>query len=207
VYHFRSHSRSQRTVCLVPAVGFDLVVLAVVRRTREVGHLVAHVATVVTAVFHSDTTVLGLAYLSRLTGSMPPVPPHSASYYADTHRTVYVDQLSHVTRGNYWSRTRCFSDSDWRLWSARGPRFNKPGCCCCCGWFPGRLPNPGGWPSWDDVWGCCCCDDCCCCCCEGAGPPPSAGKSSAVKSRVREGPPDATPPLPEGGRPVPACDA
>jgi hypothetical protein len=70
-------------VCLVPAVGFDLVVLAVVRRTREVGHLVAHVAIVVTAVFRSDTSVLGLAYLSRLTDSMPPVPPHSTSYYAD----------------------------------------------------------------------------------------------------------------------------
>jgi hypothetical protein len=69
--------------CLVPAVGFDLVVLAVVRRTREVGHLAAHVAIVVIAVFRSDTTVVGLACLSRLTGSMRPVLPHSASYYAD----------------------------------------------------------------------------------------------------------------------------
>jgi len=66
----------------VPAVGFDLVVLAVVRRTREVGHLVAHVTIVVTAVFHSDTTVPGLVYLSQLTDSMPPVPPHLASYCA-----------------------------------------------------------------------------------------------------------------------------
>ena len=70
-------------VCLVSALGFDPVVLAVVRRTREVGHLVAHVTIVVTAVFHSDTTVLGLVYLPRLTDSMPPVRPHLASCYAD----------------------------------------------------------------------------------------------------------------------------
>jgi len=70
-------------MCLVPAVGFDLVVLAVVRRTREVGHLVAHVAIVVKAVFHSDMTVPGLVYLPRLTDSMPLVPLHLASYCAD----------------------------------------------------------------------------------------------------------------------------
>lgn len=48
------------------------------------------------------------------------------------HRDVYADKLSHVTRGHTKSRTRCFSASDWRPWSARGPRLSRPGCCCCC---------------------------------------------------------------------------
>jgi hypothetical protein len=77
-------------VCLVPAAGFDLVVLAVVRRTREVEHQVVHVAIVVTAVSHSDTTVPGLVYLSRLTDSMLPAPPHLASYCADVPREPFM---------------------------------------------------------------------------------------------------------------------
>ena len=68
----------------MPALGFDLVVLAAARRMREVGHPVVHAVTAVVAEFHSDRTVPGLAYLSRLADSRLPALPHLASCYAST---------------------------------------------------------------------------------------------------------------------------
>jgi hypothetical protein len=58
-------------------------VLAVVRRTKEGGHLAAHGATVVVAVFHSDMIVPDPGYLSQLVDSKLPAQPHLASCYAD----------------------------------------------------------------------------------------------------------------------------
>ena len=67
-------------VCPVGAPGFELVVFAAVRRTKEVGHLAAHAGTVAAAAVecHSDTTVPDLVYLSRLADSTLPAPPHLA---------------------------------------------------------------------------------------------------------------------------------
>jgi len=77
--HFPARSRFLRTVCSVAGPDFELVVFAAVGRTKEVGHLAVHAGTVAAAAaveFHSDTTVPDLVYLSRLTDSMLPAPPH-----------------------------------------------------------------------------------------------------------------------------------
>jgi hypothetical protein len=65
-------------MCSVAGPGFELVVFAAVGRTKEVGHLAAHAGIVAAAAveFHSDTTVPDLVYLSHLTDSMLPAPPH-----------------------------------------------------------------------------------------------------------------------------------
>lgn len=66
--HFQARSRSRsrflRTACPVAAPGFELVVFAAVRMTKEVGHLAAHAGTAVAAVvgFHFDMTVPDLVY-------------------------------------------------------------------------------------------------------------------------------------------------
>ena len=73
--HSRSHSRSLRMAC--PVAAPELVVLAVVRRTKEVVHLAAHAGTVVVG-FHSDMIVPDPVYLSRLADSTLPAPPHLA---------------------------------------------------------------------------------------------------------------------------------
>jgi hypothetical protein len=75
--HFQARSRFLRTVSPVAAAGFELVVLAVAGRTKEVGHLAAHAGTVV-AESHSDMIVPGHPVLSRLVDSTPPAPPHLA---------------------------------------------------------------------------------------------------------------------------------
>lgn len=77
---FQARSRFLRTVCPGAAPGFELVVLAAVGRTKEVGHLAGHEGAVAAAVvgFRSDTTGLDLVYLSRLAGSTPPAPLHLA---------------------------------------------------------------------------------------------------------------------------------
>jgi hypothetical protein len=80
--HFQARSRSRflRTACPVAAPGFELVVFAAVRRTKEAGHPAAHAGTAVAAVagFHSGMTVPDLVYLSRLADSTQPAPPHLA---------------------------------------------------------------------------------------------------------------------------------
>ncbi|SRR6266702_470193 len=95
--HFPARSHFPQTVCHVPALGLDLVVKAVVRTTRVVGRPAARVVTAA-AVCHFDTIVPGLVRALRSVGSMPPVPLHSASYYAiRAHEYIDMDELSHVT--------------------------------------------------------------------------------------------------------------
>ena len=72
------------------ALGFDLVALTVVRRTKEEGHLAAHGLTVAVAVFRSDMIVPGPGYLSQLVDSRLPARPHLASCCADVPKEPFM---------------------------------------------------------------------------------------------------------------------